>query len=127
MLNALHREFSDLPGARWTHPCGGMFVWLTLPADVNTGPGGKLIQAAIDEGVLYIPGEFGHVGENGPTPTNEIRLSYGDASLEQIEDGIRRLRRAVNRVRSENRPSPQELRRLRSEGCNRREDVIIGG
>lgn len=100
MLSALQREFGDLPGARWTRPCGGMFVWLTLPSRVNTGPGGALIQAAIDEGVLYIPGEFGHVGENGPQPTNEIRLSYGDATIEQIEEGVRRLRSAVDRVRA---------------------------
>ncbi len=130
MLNALQREFGDLPGTRWTHPRGGMFVWLTLPSDVNTGPGGRLIQAAIDEGMLYIPGEFGHVGENGPTPTNEIRLSYGDASLEQIEEGIRRLRRAVGRVRDESRPTEPrrgELRKLRSGEMQKpREDVIIG-
>lgn len=99
MLEALQSEFADLPGARWTHPRGGMFVWLTLPSDVNTGPGGRLIQAAIDAGVLYIPGEFGHVGENGPTLTHEIRLSYGDATLEQIEEGVRRLRTAVAEVR----------------------------
>jgi 2-aminoadipate transaminase len=99
MIRALQCEFSDLPGARWTNPRGGMFVWLTLPGDVNTGPGGRLIQAAIDEGVLYIPGEFGHVGENGPVPTNEIRLSYGDANIEQIEEGVRRLRAAVDGIR----------------------------
>jgi 2-aminoadipate transaminase len=100
MIRALQREFGDLSGARWTNPRGGMFVWLTLPGDVNTGPGGRLIQAAIDAGVLYIPGEFGHVGENGPTPKNEIRLSYGDATIEQIEEGVRRLRAAVDGVRN---------------------------
>lgn len=99
MIRALQCEFGSLAGARWTNPRGGMFVWVTLPSDVNTGPGGALIQAAIDAGVLYIPGEFGHVGENGPTPTNEVRLSYGDATIGQIEEGVRRLRAAVNGVR----------------------------
>ena len=99
MLAALQREFGDLPGASWTRPRGGMFVWLSLPEEIATGPGGTLLQASIREGVLYIPGEFGHVCEDGPKPTNEMRLSYGDASLEQIDDGIRRLRRAVETVR----------------------------
>jgi 2-aminoadipate transaminase len=103
MIRALQREFGDLPGSRWTNPRGGMFVWLTLPSDVNTGPGGHLTRAAIDEGVLYIPGEFGYVGENGPTPTNEMRLSYGDASIVQIEEGVRRLRAAVDAVRGAKR------------------------
>jgi 2-aminoadipate transaminase len=98
MLSALQSEFSDLPGTRWTQPRGGMFVWLTLPAGVNTGPRGALLDAAIAEGMLYIPGEFGHVGDPGQVPTNEARLSFGDASTEQIEEGVRRLRRAVDSI-----------------------------
>jgi 2-aminoadipate transaminase len=103
MLVALEREFGDLEGARWTHPRGGMFVWLTLPEDLNTGPEGDLVKAAIREGVLYVPGEFGHVNENGPLPTNEARLSFGDASPAQIAEGIRRLRRAADAVRASRR------------------------
>jgi 2-aminoadipate transaminase len=100
MLEALDAEFGDLEGARWTHPRGGLFVWLTLPEDLNTGPDGDLVKAAIREGVLYVPGEFGHVNENGPPPTNEARLSFGDASPAQIAEGIRRLRRAADAVRA---------------------------
>ena len=111
MMRALEREFSDLPGTHWTHPRGGLFVWLTLPAHIRTGPTGTLIEAAIHEGVLYIPGEFGHVDEEGPRPTNEMRLSYGDASVEQIDEGICRLRRAVDRVGSQ-RHSPEPANEL---------------
>ncbi len=99
MLRAIDREFADLPGARWTRPSGGLFVWLSLPPEIATGPSGDLIANAIKEGVLYIPGEFGYVVVDGKRPTNEMRLSYGDASIEQIAEGIRRLRRAVETVR----------------------------
>jgi 2-aminoadipate transaminase len=99
MLRAIEHEFADLPGARWARPKGGLFVWLTLPDDIATGPSGTLTASAIKEGVLYIPGEFGYVTVNGKRPTNEMRLSYGDAGIEQIEEGIRRLRRAVETVR----------------------------
>jgi len=103
MLSSLQRELGDLPGCRWTHPRGGMFVWLTLPAEMDAGPNGPLVKSAIREGVLYIPGEFGHVNEAGPCPTNEIRLSFGDATVDQIEEGVRRLRRAINLVLREGR------------------------
>jgi 2-aminoadipate transaminase len=99
MLRAIEREFADLPGASWTTPRGGLFVWLSLPEEIATGPSGALIANAIKEGVLFIPGEFGYVAVDGKRPTNEMRLSYGDASIEQIGEGIRRLRRAVETVR----------------------------
>jgi 2-aminoadipate transaminase len=99
MLRAIEREFADLPATRWTRPLGGLFVWLSLPDEIATGPSGALIETAIKEGVLYIPGEFGYVSVNGRRPTNEMRLSYGDASIEQIGEGVRRLRRAVETVR----------------------------
>jgi 2-aminoadipate transaminase len=80
-----------------------MFVWLTLPAEIATSPGSAFLKAALKEGVLYIPGEFGHVSETGDVPRNEARLSFGDASVEQIREGVRRLRRAADAaVRSEN-------------------------
>jgi 2-aminoadipate transaminase len=101
MLAALGREFGDLPGTTWTQPRGGLFVWLTLPEEVNAGPSGPLAALAIRAGVLYVPGEFGHVSESGPKPVNEMRLSYGDATIEQIDEGIRRLRKAVDAAMSE--------------------------
>jgi 2-aminoadipate transaminase len=95
MLRALEEEFGDLPGATWTVPAGGLYVWLTLPSHIDTGPGGRLVPAALESGVLYVPGEFGHVpDEAGRVPHNEARLSFGVASLDQLTEGIRRLRQA---------------------------------
>ena len=96
MLIALDAEFGDLPGASWTRPKGGMFVWLTLPPEIVTSPDSPFLKAALKEGVLYIPGEFGHVSETGDVPTSEARLSFGDANVEQIREGVRRLRRAAD-------------------------------
>jgi 2-aminoadipate transaminase len=98
MLVALRDEFGDFPAAKWTVPAGGLYVWLTLDG-IDTGPNGPLVPAALDAGVLYVPGEFGHVpDEDGAVPTNEIRLCFGVATAEQIPEGIRRLRRAVAAV-----------------------------
>ncbi len=44
MRDALAREFGDLPGATWTRPRGGLFVWLSLPETIVSGPSGSLIE-----------------------------------------------------------------------------------
>jgi len=95
MLQAIASEFADFPGVTWTHPDGGLYVWLTFPKHVNTGKAGELLDRALAEGVLYIPGELGHVPDAaGHIPDNEIRLSFGVADPAAIAEGVRRLRRA---------------------------------
>jgi 2-aminoadipate transaminase len=96
MVAGLEAEFGGLTGTSWTRPKGGMFVWLTLPPEVVTSPDSAFLKAALKEGVLYIPGEFGHVSETGDIPRCEARLSFGDASVDQIREGVRRLRRAAD-------------------------------
>jgi 2-aminoadipate transaminase len=103
MLAALEREFGDWPAVSWTHPNGGLYVWLQFPSEIDTGPSGPLMEAALEEGVLYVPGEFGHVDEPGPTPTWEARLSFGVAAPDQLAEGTRRLRRAAQAIRGTRR------------------------
>lgn len=98
MLGAFDREFADVPAASWTVPAGGLYVWLTLDG-MDTGPDGPLVPAALEAGVLYVPGEFGHVpDEAGQVPANECRISFGVATPAQIVEGVHRLRVAVGRV-----------------------------
>jgi 2-aminoadipate transaminase len=95
LLAALGREFADWPEVRWTQPAGGLYVWLTFPETIDTGPSGPLMQAALRRGVLFVPGEFGHVSEEGPVPACEARLSFGVAAPDDLAEGVRRLRLAV--------------------------------
>jgi 2-aminoadipate transaminase len=98
MLAAFEKEFGDFPGASWTVPAGGMFVWLTLNG-IDTGPNGPLVPAALEAGVIYVPGEFGHVAdENGPVPKNECRICFGVVTPEQIVESVHRLRKAAGVV-----------------------------
>ena len=63
---------------------------------LDTAQGGKLYQAAIAEGVLYVPGVFCYPDDATRTaPTNEMRLSYGVPSEDKIREGIARLARAI--------------------------------
>ena len=92
---ALEGEFREWPAVKWTRPAGGLYVWLTFPPNVRTGPGSPLMESCLREGVLYVPGEFCHATVNGAVPRNEIRLCYGVESPEQIRVAVQRLAKAA--------------------------------
>jgi 2-aminoadipate transaminase len=116
LLDALQREFGDWPETYWTRPAGGLYVWLSLPPGLATGPNSRLMRAALEEGVIYVPGEFGHVGDQGSLPTHEARLSFGVAAPDQLDEGVRRLHRAAAKTRSQK----SEVRGQRSGGKGQR-------
>lgn len=97
MLDALSAEFPAVNGVRWTVPHGGLYVWVTMPDAIDTSPDGPLMAAALREGVLYIPGSFCYV-KGASQSNNEMRLSFGVASEEQIREGVARLARAARSV-----------------------------
>lgn len=106
MLSAMQAEFGDWPGMRWTKPAGGLYVWATFPPEINTGRTGPLVDRALAEGVLYVPGEYGHVlDEAGHLPRNEARLSFGVCTPEQAAEGIRRLRKACRGLEAPAHPT----------------------
>ncbi|MEZ6143514.1 MAG: PLP-dependent aminotransferase family protein [Zavarzinella sp.] len=98
LIEALEQHFGDVAGCRWTNPCGGMFNWLTLPENVPTSANSEFMDAAVAEGVIYIPGEFCYYSPDNSQPKHEIRLSFGAAQPNQIRAGIARLRKAYDRV-----------------------------
>lgn len=104
LLGALAAEFRAWPEVHWTHPAGGLYVWLTFPPEVDTGPDSPLMRSALEEGVLYVPGRFCYVNGNGaPAPACGMRLSFGVAQPEQIEEAVRRLARAARKFASQER------------------------
>lgn len=91
MLAALHRYFPA--EADWTRPTSGMFIWVTLPAEVDTA---DLLQTAVaEEQVAFIPGHAFAVPGCGVSGRNCLRLNFSNCTPEQIEDGIARLARAL--------------------------------
>ena len=98
LLDALAKEFPRaMSPLRWTHPDGGLYVWLTCPPEIETGPGSRFMEACLREGVLYVPGSFCHV-KDGIVPNNEARLCFGVASHEELREAARRLGRAAQEV-----------------------------
>ena len=87
MLAALAREFGD--SATWTVPEGGLFLWVTLPPEVDTA---APLKRAFERQVAYIPGvNFSPEGRY----TNAIRLNYSNTLPERIGEGVRRLASAL--------------------------------
>lgn len=95
MLTALDEHLAAIPGVRWIRPHGGLYVWLELPEGMIAGPGGKLVEAALAEGVLYVPGEYCYPAEGEPARRDRIRLSFGVQSIDNIRRGVAALGRAI--------------------------------
>lgn len=83
MLEALEEHMPE--GVKWTHPQGGLFLWVTLPEKFDTT---EMLQEAIAEKVAYVPGEFFHPDASGK---NTIRLNFSFCTPEKINEGISRL------------------------------------
>jgi 2-aminoadipate transaminase len=91
MLDSLERYMPKADGVHWTRPRGGLYVWLTLPQSINTSRGG-MFEAAVDAGVLYVPGSYCHQpDDNGFIPSNHLRLCFGNVPAEKVEPGIKQL------------------------------------
>jgi 2-aminoadipate transaminase len=95
LLAAMDRCMPKADGLHWTHPHGGLYVWLTLPQQINTSREG-MFEQAVEAGVLYVPGNYCHQpDENGHIPTNHLRLCFGNVPMERIESGIEKLAKVV--------------------------------
>lgn len=80
-----------LPSASvYAEPKGGYYLWVELPEGVDTA---ELLEVAKDEGVWYLPGEIFSPDDGS---RNFLRLSWAYEEPDSIEDGIRRLGRALD-------------------------------
>lgn len=95
MLDALSKNFSDIKGVKWTKPQGGLFIWLTLPEEYDTM---EMFEMAKQEKVFYIPGKAFRLIDK---PSSSMRLSFCLPSVEEIHEGIQRLRGVVERYAKE--------------------------
>ena len=84
MLDAMASYFpSDIS---YTRPGGGLFIWCDLGHGLDTL---ALSKKAIEQKVVYVPGNTFMVDMEQPTST--LRLNYSTMSDEKIVEGIRRL------------------------------------
>jgi len=71
---------------------GGLYFWARLPKNVSSSVKSKVFQTALKNDVLYVPGEICYADDPARAkPDNEMRISFGSASEENIRKGIARL------------------------------------
>ena len=72
-------------GVSWTHPEGGLFLFLTMPEGFEAV---KFYDKALDAGVAYVAGEFFHPDGSGK---NTMRMNFSFMSEERIAEGVKLL------------------------------------
>ena len=87
MISALEEFFP--PEATWTHPEGGLFVYVTLPPYFDTE---QMMSAALENGVAYVPGTNCFPDGQG---RSSMRLAFSYEPEDKIREGIRRLSEVI--------------------------------
>lgn len=90
MIGALEEQFGA--AAEFKRPKGGIFIWITLPDQVNTS---ELAVAAAAEGVAINPGvEWSTDGETGK---HQLRLCFAHPTKDVIREGVAKLAEICHR------------------------------
>jgi 2-aminoadipate transaminase len=77
------------PESSWTHPQGGLFIWVTLPDYIDTT---DLLARALDEHVAFVPGRAAFLDGRG---SNAMRLNFSGVGEAEIREGVRRIGEVV--------------------------------
>ncbi|THJ66773.1 PLP-dependent aminotransferase family protein [Arthrobacter echini] len=91
MQESLHRNLGSR--VTTTDPEGGFFLWLTLQGEDARISTQKLFETALAEGVAFIPGPA--LSASGRFD-DALRLCFASTTPERTEEGIIRLRRAMD-------------------------------
>lgn len=93
MLETMQQTFPEQ--VHWTRPQGGLFLWSTLPEELDTR---EVLKAAVNQNVAFVPGAPFFPCGGG---YNTMRLNFSNASPEQIREGITRLGAVLHEVLAE--------------------------
>jgi 2-aminoadipate transaminase len=83
MLSAMDKFFPK--EVKWTHPEGGLFLWVECPKEVDTT---DMVRDAIGMKVAYVGGTGFYPDGRGE---NCMRLNFSYSTPEVNREGIRRL------------------------------------
>jgi 2-aminoadipate transaminase len=83
LLSLLEEHMPE--NVKWTHPEGGLFLFLSMPESFDAV---KFYDIALDAGVAYVAGEFFHPDRSGK---NTMRLNFSFMSPEKITEGVKLL------------------------------------
>ncbi len=99
MLHAIEQYWGPEIGTN--RPGGGFHVWGRLPQDIRAR---VLLREAANEHVTFVVGELFHIDGGGQ---HQFRLSFAYPKVQEIEQGIERIGRAMNRLLSRRKTSTE--------------------
>lgn len=94
-LEAMKENFPEEMEIKWTKPEGGLFLWITVPEEINTL---ELFYKAIEEKVAFVPGEVFY--PEGQRRYNTMRINFSFPTKKQIIEGVRRLSTVIKKYQS---------------------------
>jgi 2-aminoadipate transaminase len=102
MQKCIQRSFPDK--IKWDVPAGGLYFWAMAPKTISTGPQSPLFKKALKERIMYVPGVYTFANDvNTRNYDNAMRISFGNASLLDIKQGIERLGNALKTQMTKNK------------------------
>jgi 2-aminoadipate transaminase len=90
MIDMMNKYFP--PEIHYTHPEGGMFIWVTLPEGISSM---ELFEMALKENVAFVPGQAFFVDGSG---NNTMRLNFTNSDDESIQKGIKSLGKSIKEL-----------------------------
>ena len=91
IIGAMEKYFKD--GTTWTHPEGGLFLWLTFPEGISAR---KVFDKCIEKEVAGVLGEFFYPNGNND---HHMRINYSNMPEDRIVEGIKRMAKALQEVK----------------------------
>jgi len=90
LLSLLGRYMPE--GVSWTHPDGGLFLWVSLPEGIDTV---AMYDSALAAGVAYVAGSFFYLDGSH---RNTMRLNFSFLAKERMETGVRLLAAEIRKA-----------------------------
>jgi len=94
MLDALDTYMPS--SVKYTRPDGGLFVWLTLPEELDLG---IFVKKAMEKKVAVVPGTAFTPDENAPS--HSFRITYSTPSDNQLTEGVKIISRVISEMLGE--------------------------
>jgi DNA-binding transcriptional MocR family regulator len=88
LLSALSGFLGDR--ARWVHPRGGYFAWVTMDGGINTE---RLLPSVVASGADYMPGNSFYL--DSAQGTDSFRLAFSHYGPDDLTEGVRRIAEAM--------------------------------
>jgi len=85
MVESMEKYFPE-GKVKWVVPEGGIFLWCECPTITDITP---IVDKCLEKKVAIVPGS--NFATDIYAPSNMFRLNYSSATLENIEEGVRRL------------------------------------